>query len=56
MVEVLKRQRYDTKQRTRQGGAGPGVHVMALPPLMANSPGWPTMQTTINTLFRNLFP
>ena len=32
--------------------AGPKIYVMVPPPLMSANPGWPTMQTTINTLVR----
>ena len=34
----------------------PKVYVMTPPPLMQANPGWPTMQTTINTLFPKLIP
>ena len=37
-------------------GVAPMVYVMTPPPLMADNPGWPTMQTTINTLFPKLIP
>merc|ERR1712039_385594 len=36
--------------------AGPKVYLMTPPPLMATSGGFPTMQTTINTLYPKLFP
>ena len=36
--------------------AGPKIYVMVPPPLMAANNGWPTMQTTINTLFPKLIP
>lgn len=38
------------------GSASPQVYVMIPPPLMSNSAGWPSEQTTINTLFPKLFP
>ena len=36
--------------------AGPKIHLMVPPPLMATNRLFPTMQTTINTLFPKLFP
>ena len=36
--------------------AGPLVYVMTPPPLMSPNAGWPTMQTTINTLYPKLIP
>ena len=35
---------------------GPLVYVMTPPPLMSPNAGWPTMQTTINTLYPKLIP
>ena len=37
-------------------GVAPKVFVLTPPPLMEANPGWPTMQTTINTLFPKLIP
>ena len=36
--------------------AGPKIYVMIPPPLMSTNSGWPTMQTTINTLYPKLIP
>jgi len=36
--------------------AGPKIYVMIPPPLMETNGGFPTMQTTINTLFPKLIP
>jgi lysophospholipase L1-like esterase len=36
--------------------AGPEIYLMTPPPLMSTNKGFPTMQTTINTLFPKLIP
>merc|ERR1711920_735113 len=38
------------------GSASPQVYVMIPPPLMSNNSGFPSMQTTINTLYPKLIP
>lgn len=37
-------------------GVSPKIYLLTPPPLMAGNAGWPTMQTTINTMFPKLFP
>ena len=51
MVKLVK-----TLGTPAAGAAGPQIFAMTPPPLMATNAGFPTMQTTINTLLPKLYP